>query len=324
MSASQSKVKSFTQKYTRVLPLIVIGLILAFLPLGIPTFARSLLIQILIYTIFAMSYDMLLGYMGLVSFGHSAFWGTGAYVVGIVSREHITTSFWLTLLICIAAGIVFSLIFGFLSMRTSGIYFAFVNLAFSQALFSLSFKWRALTGGEDGISGIARPWDLKGMGFYYFIFAFFMICFLLIRWITSARYGHILIGIRENEQRMKAIGYNTWAYKYSGYVVASIFGTIAGFLFAYYNKFVSPEDFAFTITGMALLMVLIGGKANQWGCLIGSAIIVLLYQMISTYTKHWLLVVGIIFVIVVLFARQGLLGYVSQLWKKVRYGSIKN
>ncbi len=299
-------------------------LVLIFLPLGLSKYALGLLIQILIYSIFAMSFDLLLGYLGMLSFGHAAFWGVGVYVYGIVNSRGLTTNFWITLGIALAIGLFLALAVGALVMRTTGVYFAFVNFAIAQLVWSTSLKWRALTGGEDGISGITRPWDLDGLAFYYFILFFFSVCFLLIRWITHSRYGKTLIGIRENPLRMQSLGYNIWLYKYTCYIFAGVFGTIAGFLFGCYNRFASPEDLAFTVTGMVLLMVLIGGKASQIGSFVGAVIILLLYQFVSAYTEHWLFVVGVIFVLVVIFVKEGIIGYSYSLWKRMHHGSFEN
>jgi len=298
------------------------GLILAFMPLGVSAYSRRLLIEMLIWAVYAMSFDLMLGYGGLISFGHSAFWGTGAHVVGIFISKGVALNFWVILAACVASSLVMAVVFGFFVMRTSDIYFTFVTLALSQALQVLSIKWTALTGGIDGLSGIGRPFNLTGVGFYYFVLVFFVLSFLFMRWICRARFGRVLIGIRENESRMRALGYNIWAFKYATYVLAGVFGAVAGFLSAYHNRFVSYEDYSFVITGTALLMVLIGGKASQTGSLVGSVFVLLLYRLISTYTEHWLLVVGIIFVLIVLFARQGFVGYSMELWKKLGYDGI--
>jgi len=306
-----------------VIPLLAGLLLLICLPLGLSKYTTGLLIQILIYSIFAMSFDLLLGYLGMLSFGHAAFWGLGIYAYGIMNTRGLMTHFWFVLAAAIAIGLIAALAIGVLVMRTSGVYFAFVNFALAQLLWSTSIKWRSLTGGEDGISGITRPWNLEGLNFYYFILVFFCVCFLLMRWITRCRYGKALVGIRENPLRMQSLGYNIWLYKYSCYVFAGVFGTIAGFLFGCYNRFASPEDLAFTVTGMALLMVLIGGKASQIGSVLGAIIIILLYQFVSAYTEHWLFVVGVIFVFVVIFVKEGVSGYLSTIWKRFSHGSYE-
>lgn len=319
----QMKVAFFMEKGFWI-SVIAIGIVVAFLPFFTSTYTQSLLIQILIYSIFAMSFDLLLGFLGMLSFGHSAFWGLGAYLYGIINTKGCEVGFAGSLGLVIIAGLILAMLLGLMVMRTTGVYFAFVNFAFSMLLMNLSYKWKSLTNGENGISGIPRPLNLEGLYFYYFVAIFFFLSFILIYWITHSRYGRTLIGIRENPVRMQAMGYNIWVYKYSCYILAGLFGTIAGFLFCCYNRFVSPDDLAFTVTGMALLMVLIGGRANQIGSITGAVIIVLLYHLISAYTEHWLLVVGIIFVLVVIFAREGVIGYTSRIWNRITHGSAQS
>ena len=295
-------------------------ILIALLPLGLSKYALSLLMQIMIYSIFAMSFDLLLGYLGMLSFGHSAFWGLGVYVYAILTSKGYMANFWGCLGLVIFAGLVLALVIGILVMRTTGVYFAFVNFAFAMLLLNASFKWQSLTGGENGITNIPRPWGLDGLSFYYFVSLFFLVCFLLIHWLTHSKYGRTLIGIRENSMRMQALGYNIWLYKYSCFVFAGLFGTIAGFLFCSYNRFASPDDLGFMVSGMALLMVLIGGKASQIEAIIGAVIIIFLYHFISAYTEHWLLVVGVVFVLVVIFAKEGATGHAKKVWMHLSHG----
>jgi len=293
-----------------------IAVVFIILPLFLSVYSNAILTDILILAIYAMSFDLLLGYLGLLSFGHSAFWGTGAYVVGILLKKGLASNFLLILFSSMGVGLIQGIFFGLIVMRTSQIYFTFVTLALSQGLLQLSIKWESLTNGLDGISGIDLPYGINGTEFYYLVFIIYIICFLLIRWFTSARYGRILIGIRENEFRMKALGYNIWIYKYTCYILSGVFAAIAGSIAAYHQGIVSIEDYSFLLTGNAILMVLIGGKESQWGSLSGAVFVTLLTRIISSYTKHWLLIVGIVFVLVVLFAREGFMGLLSQLRKR--------
>jgi len=303
---------------------VVIGLVICLLPLILSTYGLRLVTEILIWAIYAMSFDLMLGYLGLISFGHSAFWGLGAFTVGILFSNGIVSDFGLMIICVLLVSIIFGMFFGFLSMRTTDIYFTLVTLALSQALFVLCAKWDSLTGGVLGIPSITLPLGLGEKGFFYLVFVVYGICFSIIRWICSARYGRLLVGVRENESRMEAMGYNIWAIKYLCFVVAGLFGSVAGAMAAYHNSVVSMDDFSFLITGSAILIVLIGGRANQTGCLIGAAFVTLLYRIVSTYTDHWLLIVGLVFVAIVLFAREGLVGYLDALLKRAGYGSISN
>jgi len=303
---------------------IVIGIVICFLPLVLSTYGLRILTEILIWAIFAMSFDLMLGYLGLISFGHSAFWGLGAFTVGILHTKGMVFDFSL-MIICVGlVSIAIGVIFGLLAMRTTDIYFTLVTLALSQSLFVICAKWESLTGGVQGIPGITLPLGLGEKGYFYLVFIIYGICFSIIRWVCSARYGRVLIGVRENPLRMEAMGYNIWAAKLLCFIVAGIFGSVAGAMAAYHNSLVSVDDFSFFITGTTILMVLIGGMANPIGCLIGSAFVTILYRIVSTYADHCQLIVGLIFVAIVLFARQGLVGYFDSLLKRAHYGSIKN
>jgi len=303
---------------------IVIGIVICFLPLVLSTYGLRILTEILIWAIFAMSFDLMLGYLGLISFGHSAFWGLGAFTVGILHTKGMVFDFSLRIICVALVSIAIGVIFGLLAMRTTDIYFTLVTLALSQSLFVICAKWESLTGGVQGIPGITLPLGLGEKGYFYLVFIIYGICFSIIRWVCSARYGRVLIGVRENPLRMEAMGYNIWAAKLLCFIVAGIFGSVAGAMAAYHNSLVSVDDFSFFITGTTILMVLIGGMANPIGCLIGSAFVTILYRIVSTYTDHWQLIVGLIFVAIVLFARQGLVGYFDSLLKRAHYGSIKN
>lgn len=297
-------------------PYIFIALIMLILPAFLASYWESLIIKILLYAVFAMSMNLLMGYTGYITFGHAAFWGIGAYTVGILVTQHGIDNFGLIMVIAIGAAIIVGIIFGFLALRTTGIYFALITLALAQMLYSLAYKWTAVTGGEDGLSGIGRPWSMYGSDFYYFILAAFAICFFLLYWIINSHFGHILVGIRENEPRMQALGYNVWAHKYVCYILAGLFAAIAGALFAYYTGYVGPGDLYWTTNGLALLMVLIGGRGALAGPAAGAVIVLLLIELISEFTEHWPVFVGIIFVLVVMWARKGIAGYLVEYWDR--------
>lgn len=289
-----------------------LGVIFVVGPLVLPSYGHILMTEILTYCLFAISFDLLLGYTGLLSFGHCAFYGAGAYAVALLTRRGLTDNFFLVALVVIVSSAVLAVLFGFPILRTAGIYFAFVSLGFAQALYGLAYRWTAVTGGMDGISGVVPPFGLTGTSVYYFVLAMFALCLVAVKFIVNSRFGRILVGIRENEQRMQALGYNTWAFKYSCYILAGVFAALAGMLSAYHKGIASPDDFMFSVSGLVLLIVLIGGRASQLGSLIGSIIVVLLMRLVSSYTDHWMGVVGIVFMLVVLFARDGIMGYLSQ------------
>ena len=256
----------------------MIGLLLAFLLLAVlPPFYSSywitLFTQMLIFAILAMSLDILLGYTGLSSFGHAAFFGAAAYVVAILS-----TRYKMGFLVCFVSGIalttVISAIFGLLVAHATGVYFLIITLALGMTLWGLAFRWVSMTGGDNGISGIARPdlglpLSLKDpITFYYVILAFFLISLMLMAVLVRSPFGHSLKGVRESESRMRVLGYHTWLHKYLSYICSAAFGGFAGVFWAYFNGFISPYDMDLTASIEIILMVILGGP----GTLIGPAL----------------------------------------------------
>jgi branched-chain amino acid transport system permease protein len=195
-----------------------------------------------------------------------------------------------------------------------------ITLALAEVLWGVAYRWRSLTGGDDGIPGIARP-DLGLMGwslgdatiYFYFVLFFFTIAYILISTFMHSIFGHIVVGIRENEVRMRSLGYHTWLYQYVLFIISGLFAGLAGSLSAYFNGFVSPVDLSVGVSAEGLLMVLFGGAGSLLGPAMGAGSIVLLKNMISAFTARWLLILGMIYVFVVMFAPQGVLGVISKL-----------
>lgn len=303
----------------------IAGLLLAFLVVGVlPPFYTSywvtLLTQMLIFAILAMSLDILLGYTGLSSFGHAGFFGAGAYVVAILS-----TRYRMGFLVCLVSGIALSagisLIFGFLVAHATGVYFLIITLALGMTLWGLAFRWVSMTGGDNGISGIVRPdiglpISLKDpLTFYYFILVFFLLSLILMAILVRSPFGHSLKGVRESESRMRVLGYHTWLHKYLSYVLSAAFGGFAGVLWAYFNGFTSPFDMELTASIEIILMVILGGPGTLIGPALGACIIVFLKNFISAYTQRWLLIVGTIYILTILYAPQGLMNLIKDLLK---------
>lgn len=290
-------------------------LLFLFLPLVPNSFLRIVMVHVVTFSIFALSYNLLLGYTGLFSLGHAAFWGVGGYTVGILITQGVTDNFILVMLAVILVGGAVSCVFGFLALRTKGIFFVLITLALSEMLRALARTFRSITGGEDGLTGFGAPYGLEGLSLYYFIFFFFLLCSFILYWLASSRYGYVLKGIRDNEGRMAALGYNTWASKYVCFVVSGVFAAIAGALFTYWNLIIGPESLSLWVTGKAVLMALLGGIGYFAGPMIGSVVIVLLSQVVSSYTMHWTAIAGVAIILVVMFARQGLAGLIHNVWK---------
>jgi branched-chain amino acid transport system permease protein len=290
-------------------------LVLALLPYLLSTYYLGLVIEILIFAVFAMSLDLLIGYTGMASLGHAAYFGVGAYAVGLLAIK-LHWSVWSALPAALIIVALVATVFGFLALRTRGSYFLMITLALSQVAWGVAFGWRSLTGGDDGLTNVPRPefaadWSLVGdRSFYFFILLLVGAGVLLLTKVVTSPFGFALRGIRESETRMQALGYNVWRYKFVAFIVAAVFAGLAGVLYAYYNRFVSPDYLGVFRSAEVLLMVILGGAGTLIGPAIGAAVIVLLENIISAYTERWLTVIGVIYILVALFAPNGIVGFV--------------
>ena len=294
----------------RLLGFAVLVLLLAVFPRFFGNYPVKLLQEILIWGIFAMSLDLLMGYAGMVSFGHSAFFGVGGYT-GALLLKAAPGAFAGLAAPALAAGLC-ALAIGFFSIRVSGVYFIMLTLAFSQMFYAVTFQV-AWLGAEDGIVGVPRP-RLLGLdlnptpAFHVYIVAFALATLLVLWRIVRSPFGHVLRGIHDNEARMQAVGYAVNRYKLLAFVIA---GTIAGIAGALYTQFVgsiTPEAFLWRTSGEALLMVIIGGTGTLGGALLGAGAFILLQSLVSSYTERWMLLLGVTFVVFVLFAPGGVVG----------------
>lgn len=294
----------------RLVGFAVVVATLALFPLGAGNYPVKLLQEILIWGIFAMSLDLLMGYAGMVSFGHSAFFGIGGYVAALaLARSPDLVS--ALLLPAVAAGLA-ALIIGFFSIRVSGVYFIMLTLAFSQMFYAYAFQVSWL-GAEDGVVGIPRPAvpgvDLAGIrSFHGYLLALFVVAALALWRVVQSPFGHVLRGIHENEARMEAVGYAVDRYKLLAFVIAGVFAGLAGSLYAQFNGSITPDAFFWTTSGEALLMVIIGGTGTLGGSVLGAAAFILLQSLVSTYTERWMLILGVTFILFVLFAPGGIVG----------------
>ena len=299
--------------------------VLAVLPFATSSpFYVTVLTEAMILAIAAMSLDLLLGYTGLASFGHAAFFGLGAYAAGLASI-HFSPQLAVTLGLATMTGALAAFLGGWLAIRAAGIYFIFLTLALSQMVFAIVFKWRGLTGGDDGLSGIPRPklWGLETLFntadnrvFYLLTLVVFAVSFLLLRRIVASAFGSVLIGIRENASRMAAIGYNVQRYKIAVFVIAGAVAGMAGGLFAHQFQLVSPDQAHWQTSAILIVMVVLGGTGSLVGPVIGAFTIVLLQNIVSTFTQRWPLIMAGMFIVVVMFARGGLWGLAQRLTRK--------
>jgi branched-chain amino acid transport system permease protein len=300
------------------LGLLIVGLIgVIALPAYGPTYVLTLMTTVLIYAIFAMSLDLLLGYTGLASFGHAAFFGLGAYAASIASI-HWSASLWTSFGVALLVSAAGALVIGYLSIRAGGVYFLMLTLALSQLLYAMSTRMDVI-GGSNGLPGVPRPTlaplpnviDLSDRTtFFYAVAAVFTVSLILLRGVVVSPFGRSLVGIRENEARMRALGYSTQWHKLAAFVISGVLGGVAGAFFAYQKGFTSPDLFSWALSGVVLVMVIMGGSGTLIGPVIGALVYVFFQDIVSSVTGRWQLVFGASFILFILVARNGIVGVV--------------
>jgi branched-chain amino acid transport system permease protein len=260
-----------------------------------------------------MSLNLLIGYTGLMSFGHAAFFGMSTYTV-IALGVHLGISGWWGALAGIAASTVLAAVIGLFCIRVAGVPFLMLTMAFSQLLFAAALKWRSITGGTDGLVGFVQP-ELLGVALggsasaRYAMVAIGFVLVLCFLWcLVRSPLGSIFIGIRDNEQRMRAIGYPVQRFKLIAFTISGGLAGVGGALYAMFNAFVSSDILHWHLSGDAMIMVVLGGGGTVFGPAVGAAIFLLLKNFISSYNEYWALWVGVAFILCVMFLRQGVWG----------------
>ena len=301
---------------------------LAAFPWTTNTFYVELVTKIMIMSIFALSLDLLVGYTGLVSFGHAAFFGVGAYTLALLAPKAEAASLWITLPAAIAMAGFAALVVGVFVLRTRGIYFIMVTLAFAQ-MFYFIFHDTKIGGGSDGryvnfkpsaAIGTFEPFDLgKPMQLYYFVLVLLLLTFIGLRVLLRSPFGRALMGIRANEHRMRSLGFGVFGYKLASFTVAGALAGLAGYLSAAQYGFVNPEIVSWHQSGNVLLMVILGGSGTPFGPIAGAFVLVLLEELFSSLTKHWQLLLGAAIVLLVLFLPGGL----GNLYGRVRRALVR-
>lgn len=292
--------------------LLALGLLVV-LPPVLPTYVVILLTESLIAAIAAGSLDLLIGYAGLASLGHAAFFAVGAYATGILATRH-GAGLGATLVVSVLLAALTSAVVALLALRASGIYFMMITLSVSMCAWGLAYRWVSLTGGDTGVVGIARPrlgvaaLGRGGLDFYYLVLAFFLVCLGLLLLLVWSPFGKTLVGIRDSESRMRVLGFNVWLHKYLALIVAGAFAGLSGCLYAYYNGHVGPDAVDLAHSMLFVLMVIIGGPGTLVGPLAGAFIITFLEKMVSVFTERWVMVLAAAYVVTALWAPRGLLG----------------
>jgi branched-chain amino acid transport system permease protein len=305
-------------------------LILLFLPavsaalLASDGYVLSVATRVMIYAIAALSLDLLVGYGGLVSFGHAAFMGLGAYAVGILAA-HGVSDMLISLPVAVTTAAVFAYVTGAVCLRTKGVYFIMITLAFGQMTFFLASSL-APYGGDDGLTIQARN-TAAGLAlfagersFYFLVLACLAGVYAFCRALIGARFGRVLRGTRENPARMTAMGFDIYRYQHVAYVLAGAIAGIAGFLLANATEFVSPAYMSWQRSGDLIIMVIIGGAGRLDGALLGAAVLLLVEEWLAGWTEHWHAILGPLLVLIALFARGGLLGFAGQVKRRLAGG----
>lgn len=286
-------------------------------------YATTVLRDMLVFATFALSLDLLVGRAGMPSLGHAAYFGAGAYAAGIAGQRLATDQLHVTMGAAVLAAGVLALAIGALVVRSAGIFFLMLTLAFAQMVFAIAFQWTELTGGSNGFPGVGRPaigeLDLSAPDrMYMLVAAVFLLVTLLVWRITRSTYGRALAGVRENELRMRALGYDTTRLRLSAFVLAGMLAGAAGALGAYSTRFVSPSDAGIGTSVTAFVMVLIGGAGTLLGPIVGAGIVLYIERVLSSSIPYSQTVLGLLFIAFVLVARQGVVGLVRRAVKVAR------
>jgi branched-chain amino acid transport system permease protein len=273
----------------KFLSFILLAIFLILIIPASPRYVLTLITSIIIFSIYVSSANLLTGYTGLISLGQAMFWGSAGYMAAVLSTQGVVKNFYLLFVI------------------------------WSLAMYSL----QPITYGFDGIRNILRPdlglpWSLENnVNFYYFVVTVAACCFFIIYLIIKSPFGHALVGIRDNEHRMVALGYNTYLYKYFSYIISAIFSGVGGLLFVYFNGYISPSELHWLWSGDALMMMFIGGIGTFWGPVLGALVYTGLRYYVSAYTMYWFGIEGVIFILVVLYFRGGIAGFLKDLQRRL-------
>ena len=295
---------------------------LAVFPWFAGEFYVGLMIRIMILGIFAMSLDFLVGYTGLISFGHAAFFGLTGYILAIITPESGPVTLWYALFMCLAGSAITAWAIGWVSVRTSGVYFIMITLAISQ-MFYYYFNESVELGSSDGIFIFYRPAVILGdvalidlgdeFTFYYFVLAGMVGSYLVLTMVLRSPFGKVIQGVRVNEARTRALGFATQRYKLVSFVISGTLAGFAGFLEATHTGFVSPATLGWHESGMILMIVILGGIGTLYGPVLGAFVMVLLQDKLQEISDLWLLLMGFFVVAVVLFLPNGIAGLVARL-----------
>ena len=310
----------------RYMGIVLLFILLAFMPKLVSEFKLNLIITMTIYSLFAISYNVLFGQAGLLSFGHAAYFGVGAYTI-LLLFKYFKVPLLLGILCGGVSGALFGILFGTFVVRLGGVYFALLTLAFNQLVYALAEKWRALTGGEDGLKATRPNIHLLGLGeidmfstvnWYYFVLILVILCIFVCWYFTRTPLGRLNLCLRENEERAKFIGYDTYVSRIAIYLFSAFFAGIAGALASSFQEFVSTTFINLDKAAEVLLMTFVGGGGTFIGPIVGACFLTYINDWLSSMTERWAIIQGAIFILMVLFAPHGLSGLLLSIKKKLR------
>jgi len=291
---------------------------------------KSLGAELLIWSIFALSFNLVLGYAGLPSFGHGAFYGVGTYAVAITIIHFYSKGVIIPLIMAAFFGGFFTFLYGYLIKKKRGIYFALLTVAFSQILYVIAFRWNEVTGGETGITSL-KIGTFLGIGlkdplyFYYFTFLVFVITLIIIRKIANSPVGKVLLALKQDEKRAQYLGFNTEKYVWYIFTVSGIFAGLAGGMYCLLHSSAFADTLHWTKSGDVVMATLLGGGlVNFYGPIVGSVIFITAREFLSSFWDNWMLLYGLSFVIIILFIPTGLLGIVEKIKERKHIDSFNN
>jgi len=288
--------------------------------LGADPFYLVIVTRIMIFAIAAVSLDLILGYGAMVSFGHAAFVGIGAYAVGIAS-SHGMSDLVVQIILASMAATMFALITGAISLRTKGVYFIMITLAFGQMAYFFAVSL-SIYGGDDGLTLqhrstlLGQAWLEDDTVFYYMVLSLLLASFVFARQAVRSRFGRVLRGTRDNAIRMQAIGFEPFSYQLTAYVLAAVLAALAGVLLANQAEFVSPAYMTWQRSGELIMMVVVGGMGTLSGGILGAGVFLLVEELLSGFSQHWKLGLGVILILIVLYGRGGIQGMISNVIAK--------
>lgn len=302
----------------RALALGALALAIAALPAVAGSFYTNIASQMLIYAVFALGLNVLVGYAGLVSLGHAGIFGVAAYAAAWIVAGGYGHA--MAALAALAAILLASALYALLSLRATGIGFLMITLAIGQILWGLAYRWISLTGGDNGIGAPSRPEPFgialaSPPAFYYFSLIVFLLAWLSMAIFVRSPFGASLMGTRDQPRRMTALGYNVWLIRFAAFLFSGFWSGVAGLLFCYYNEFVTPAVLTLGSSAEVLLMVIAGGSGTLWGPPVGAVLVVFMKYVGSAYITRWNLVLGVIFVAIVIFMPEGLVPGTLRLWE---------